>query len=252
MVCPYPLEVLSTSAPALFIMTEENINLGFVKIYRSFKNWYGSRCPYRTSLWVHLIMLANHKPARWIFKGEPYSLKRGQFITSRKSLAKLTGMNRSRVDRLLAEFEKDGQIEQQTSNRNRLITITNYDKYQAVEQQVSNRWATDEQQMSTNKNVKNKKKVINKEFVSQITALLDKYPNNDGRKKSQEKLIKTITTKEQLAQFELALNNYLAQDNVKRGEYVKNMSTFVNNWEDFLTVKPKEAASGSRYREFKA
>ena len=108
------------------------MNNGFIKLHRSFRDWYGIANPKRVALWVHMIMLANHAPKKWLFKGEPYSVERGQFITSRKSLSSLTGISQAYVEKLLKEFEKEGQIKQLTSNRNRLVSILNYDKYQVV------------------------------------------------------------------------------------------------------------------------
>lgn len=69
------------------------------------------------------------------------------------------------MQRVLVTFEKTGKIEQQTSNKNRLITIVKWNEYQFVEQQVNNNRTTTEQQLNTNKNNKNNKeyKEINKE-----------------------------------------------------------------------------------------
>lgn len=66
-------------------------------------------------------------------------------------------MNSSKVQRVLVAFEKTGKIEQQTSNKNRLITILKWNEYQFVEQQLNNNRTTTEQQLNTNKNNKNNK-----------------------------------------------------------------------------------------------
>ena len=74
-------------------------------------------------------------------------------------------ISESKVQRILKEFENEHQIEQQTSPRNRLISIVNWSEYQnnehQSEQQVNNKRTTNEQQMNTNKNVKNEKNVKN-------------------------------------------------------------------------------------------
>ena len=49
----------------------------------------------------------------------------------------------SKVKRILKSFENEHQIEQQTANKNRLITVVNWDKYQSSEQQF-------EQQVNNN------------------------------------------------------------------------------------------------------
>jgi len=82
-------------------------------------------------------------------------------------------------------MENEPQIEQQTSNTNRLITITNWNKYQIhaqqSEQRPSNERATSEQRVSTNKNVKNVKNVKKSSAVSLtdngfLSKLRETYP----------------------------------------------------------------------------
>ena len=72
-------------------------------------------------------------------------------------------IDENKVTRILKTFENEQQIEQQTSNKNRLITIVSWDVYQKGEQrnnqQVNNKRTTDEQQVNTNKNNKNIKDI---------------------------------------------------------------------------------------------
>lgn len=156
------------------------MNKGYIKLNRSIQEWYGNTDPYRFSLWVHLLLLANHSDKKWLFKGKPYKVKRGQFITSRISLAGQTGISQSRVERLLNEFEKQEQIEQQKTNRNRLISIFNYNTYQQVEQptiqQADNKRTTSGQQKDTNNNVKNVKNVKKEPSLS-LYPEVEKQPN---------------------------------------------------------------------------
>ena len=60
------------------------------------------------------------------------------------------------MQRILKSFESDKQIEQQTSNQNRLISILNWEEYQEVDKQndkqVINECETDDKQVITNKN----------------------------------------------------------------------------------------------------
>jgi len=139
-------------------------NIGWIKIHRQIKEKGWSNSPDYFALWFHLLLLANHKEKEWLWNGSIYHCKPGQFITSRKELAKVSGINEHKVDRILKLFKSEQQIEQQTTSKNRLITIINWNKYQQLEQhfeqQVSNNCATNEQQMSTTKecnNIKNEK-----------------------------------------------------------------------------------------------
>lgn len=100
------------------------------------------------SVWCLLLLLATHKDIEKIFDGKKITLKPGQLITGRKYISKLFSISESKVQRILKEFENEHQIEQQTSPRNRLISIVNWSEYQnnehQIEQQVNNKRTTNE------------------------------------------------------------------------------------------------------------
>lgn len=128
------------------------------------KGWY-KRSEY-FHLWHHILYRANHKGSEVMFNGENIILKPGQFITGRKALATETGINESKIERILTFFTKtEQQIEQQKSNRNRIITVVAWDEYQQSEQQseqpVNTNRTTSEQPVNTDKKEKNVKKVKN-------------------------------------------------------------------------------------------
>jgi hypothetical protein len=137
---------------------QENYVTGWIKLYRSIQNkgWY--KKPDYVLLWVHILIKANHQGKEFWFNGENVKLKQGQFITGRKSLSSETGISESKIQRILKFFESEQQIEQQTSNANRLISVINYNQYQKSEQQieqpVNNERTTSEQPVNTNKNEK--------------------------------------------------------------------------------------------------
>ncbi len=145
------------------------MNDGWIKLYRStFDNPIVNKDPDHLSVWLYLLCSATHKGYSAMFRKNRIELQPGQLLTGRKSIARQTGVEEHKVDRILKLFKSEQQIEQQMSNHNRLITILNWNKYQQSEQQiehqVSNKWASSEQQVSTNKNVKNvnnEKKVKN-------------------------------------------------------------------------------------------
>jgi len=136
---------------------------GWVKLYRSLtKKGFYKKSDY-VHLWIHILLKANHEPNEWIYKNQTMKVKRGQFITSRKSLSAETGINGSKVERILKHLEIEQQIEQQNLFSSRLITIVNYSQYQKSEQQseqpVNSEWTASEQPVNTNKNDKNDKNV---------------------------------------------------------------------------------------------
>ena len=100
------------------------------------------------AVWIYLLLNATHKEVDMLFKGERITLKPGQLITGRKSIAMKLNITESKVERILKTFKSEQQIEQQTSSCNRLISIVSWNEYQRSEQQneqrVDNEWTTSE------------------------------------------------------------------------------------------------------------
>lgn len=145
--------------------------IGFVKLYRNIQeNPMIMKDSDHLALWVYLSLNATHKEIDMLFKGKKITLKPGQLITGRKSLSEKLKINESKVERILKDFcsESEQLLEQQTSSKSRLLTILNWnipdESEQQFEQEMNNKRTTSEQQVNTNKNVKNdnnEKNVIN-------------------------------------------------------------------------------------------
>lgn len=134
------------------------------------------------AVWMYLLLNATHAEYPALFRGEKIMLMPGQLITGRKSIAASLSINESKVRRVLDCFENDQQISRQKSNKNSLISIVNWDKYQCFDQQndqqVTNNRPTTDQQVTTNKKIKNDKKVKNdkkKESVEATRSLFEKH-----------------------------------------------------------------------------
>ena len=187
----------------------DSTNNGWIKLHRKLLDnplMQGKRL----SLWIILLLLASHTEQEVLFKGKRVKLKPGQFLTGRKFLAKKTGENETFVQRLLENLENEQQIEQQKSNKNRIITICNWQKYQnenssnkqQIEQQMNNKRTTDEQQMNTYKkykNVKNARTTLkNKiDLLSKWLSSFEDVTNPEGlakfyRKKYSDDIIERV------------------------------------------------------------
>lgn len=142
------------------------------------------------AVWIYLLLNTTHKEYDVLFKGERITLKKGQLLTGRKSISEKLKIDENKVQRILKTLENEHQIEQQSSNKNRLITIVSWDKYQQDEQQdeqqVNNNRTTSEQQVNTNKNVKNIKNdkniitTIGDSCVDGLQDVIDFYQSNIG------------------------------------------------------------------------
>jgi hypothetical protein len=139
---------------------------GWVKLYRKRLNNPISQRPAYCHLWDGLLLLAQHKPTTFIWNNHKQALNAGQILTGRRKLSKQFGLPESTIDRILKYFENEHQIEQQKTNKFRIITIKKWQKYQGEKkagqangQQMNNKRTANEQQMDTYKNVKNDKNV---------------------------------------------------------------------------------------------
>lgn len=158
----------------MFLLNAE----GWIKLHRKLlDNPVTMKDADHLAVWIYLLLNASHNEHPALFRGEKIILKPGQLITGRKSIALALHIDESKVERILKSLKSEQQIEQQTSSKNRLISITNWEFYQQseqqVEQQVNNKRTTSEQQVNTNKNIKNDKNE-RKDICQNILDLFNK------------------------------------------------------------------------------
>ena len=146
-----------------------NDNLGWIKLHRALLDktiWINSTAEQKTIL-ITLLLMANHEPNQWEWKGKKYIVKSGEFITSlEKIVAKCgKGITTQNVRSALKRFEKLQFLTNESTKQNRLIKIENWGLYQDEENQpnkATNKEVTNDQQrgnkeVTTNKNDKNDK-----------------------------------------------------------------------------------------------
>lgn len=123
------------------------------------------------AVWIYLLLHATHEEYPAFFKGQKITLLPGQLITGRKAIAAELGISESKVRRVLDLFENDQQIDQQMTNKNRLITLKNWHEYQdtdqQTDQQLTNNRPTTDQQLTTNNNINNIRNIERKENIKE-------------------------------------------------------------------------------------
>lgn len=101
----------------------------FVAVYEDIFDWGWFDDLYVLKLFVCMIILASHKNTS--FNG--IKIKRGSFITSVSKLSQKTHLSETSIKNSLKKLTKTGEISQEIiPNKYRIITITNYSKYQSV------------------------------------------------------------------------------------------------------------------------
>lgn len=128
---------------------------GWIKLHRKMLDNPLVGKPTYFSLWIILLLKANHKECKIIWNGEFKTIKAGQFITGRKALKKECGIPETTIERILNMLENGHQIKQQKTSKYRLITIVNWEQYQDRNAKVDNKRTTNGQQTDTNKNDNN-------------------------------------------------------------------------------------------------
>ena len=115
-------------------------------------------------LYRHCRLRANHSNTMW----RGLKIKRGQFITSLKTLSEETGLSVMQVRTSIDKLVKTGYITNKSTNKNRIITYINYDKEQASNKQVNK--ANNKQSNKQTEKQQTNNKQVNKQSNKQITT----------------------------------------------------------------------------------
>lgn len=99
---------------------------GFITLHRKIMEWEWYQNPNTFRLFVHCLLMANFTDGRLNGK----EIKRGQFVTSLPKLAKQTSLTIKQVRVALAHLVRTGEVADDATTQNRIITVINYDRYQ--------------------------------------------------------------------------------------------------------------------------
>jgi len=185
---------------------------GYIKVWRKTleSDMYKSLTSTQRDIFIALLLLANHKPKTWEWKGETYACQQGQFITSLESIKKLCSKKVTvrNTRTALNKFTRWQFLTNESTKTGRLITILNWDTYQGTENKTdkendkapTKHRQTGDKQVTTNKNDKNvkKEKYIKrnseeKVFLSEgIKEVLDLF--NKKREELSGKNLKPLTS----------------------------------------------------------
>ena len=146
-------------------MTAENKDIGYIKIYRSIKDWDWWTDINTFRLFVVLLINANWKDKKW--RGR--KIKRGQLWTSLDSLVEESGLTKMQVRTSLDKLISTHEITREVTRSGQLITIVNYDFYQSsdgditheVTHKITHEQHTDNTPLTLTKEVKEVKEVVN-------------------------------------------------------------------------------------------
>ncbi len=122
-------------------------NLGFIKIHRKILKWeWYTDVPVKV-LFIHCLILANHKPKNW--RGT--IIERGQFISSYGKLASSSGLSVRQVRTALGKLKSTQEVTSKTTSKYTMITISNYSAYHINERKCDTTSDTKRDKQTTNK-----------------------------------------------------------------------------------------------------
>lgn len=115
---------------------------GWIKLHRKILKsalWKDCNMAQKVVL-ITLLIMANHENNEWIFNGEKYKCKPGQFVTSLKSIQEKAGQDISimQIRTSLLKFENYGFLTRVATKRSSLITIENWRLYQSDIENITN------------------------------------------------------------------------------------------------------------------
>lgn len=130
---------------------------GWIKLQRDIMDHWVAQDNEYLAVWIRMLAEANFEPQTKMFNGQVITVGRGQFIFGLDSYAEKTKVSVMRLRRLVDLLENHQMINRVKSSKYSLISIVNYDKYQADNRQTTSTEQADNNTIR-NKEIKNKRK----------------------------------------------------------------------------------------------
>ena len=158
----------------------ESMSNGFITLQRKILDWEWYTDTNTTRLFIHLILMANHKDNK--YRGTV--VKRGELLTSYELLNIQTGLSRQNLRTSLKKLISTDDITIDSTNKGTRLSVCNYDSYQTKKDlpnhqpnlPLTNGQPTTNQPLTTNNNDNNLNNENNREssaptrdYLSELT-----------------------------------------------------------------------------------
>lgn len=127
---------------------------GWIKLHRTFQAWGWRHKPNYVSVFLDLLLEANHSDAE--YRG--VKIPKGSLTTSIKAISRRTGVSEKSVRTVLAGLKRTNEVAIHPTPHYTMISIIKWDEYQSMGEpmgkQLANVGQTTGKQLATNKNVR--------------------------------------------------------------------------------------------------
>ncbi len=111
----------------------KDLSKGFIALFRQFLKWEWFTDVNTCHFFQYCLLRANPKTITW--RGQ--KIKRGQFISSLNTMSKETGLTVMQIRTCINKLKMTGEITNETTNQNSIITIKNYNEYQSNNKRIT-------------------------------------------------------------------------------------------------------------------
>ena len=234
-------------------MQQINKSRGYVKVYRSLKDWEWYDEPNTFRLYIHCLLSANHEDKQW----RGITIPKGSFVSSRTKLANELGLSEQNIRTAISHLQSTNDLTIKSTKKYTIYTVNNWissqEDNQLDGQNLTNSQPTANQQLTTNKNEKNEKNEKKEEEVKEKKKkekfepkrMIEDYTDNPSLREAlldfldfRKSAKAAVSTKRQM---QLLLNKL---DQLSHGDHQKkikivNRST-ENGWKGFFELREEK------------
>lgn len=219
--------------------------IGFVKIDRKILDWEWYQDSNVSRVFFHLLIKANFVSKKW----RGIEIKRGQLITSSKTLSVELGLSNQKIRTAINKLKSTNEITIKTTNKFSCISIVSYDKFQDINnqgnKQITNKQQTNNKQITTTKESKEYEEVKEKKVQVQdssfdgfwkeytpVRSFDGRVVNKGDKQKAKNKYLAILKEGVKSEEIIRGLKNYIA-DCHKNGFSTCGAQVFLNQrrWE---------------------
>lgn len=143
---------------------------GWIHLHRKLLGWEWYSCMKTTRVFLHLLLIASWKDARW----QGIEIPRGSVFLSPDTLASATGLSRQQVRTIINRLKSTSEITTKSTSKGTLITLCNFDTYNTFTEESNQR-----SNQQANQHLTSDQPAINQRLTTSKEGKKDKKERSD-------------------------------------------------------------------------